>query len=397
MSSMFGWLRVSRIAATAHRSWPIRSTIFTFVCLCLVMQATASAQTITEFAVPTTNSFPWGITAGPDGALWFTEQQDATGRIGRITVTGAITEFGDPGVYGGITTGPDGALWFVRRYPDLIGRITSLGDITDYFPLREGSRPQAITVGPDGALWFTEYGTSKIGRITTDGIITEFGIPTGNALPIGITAGPDGALWFTENHACKIGRVTTAGAFTEFPLQGTADACAGGITVGPDDAIWFEISSRAIIGRITTDGSITQFQLPNLDSQPDLITNGSDGALWFSDPVRNSLGRITVDGVYTEFPIPTPNSGPRWITTGPDGALWFTEYSGNKIARLALSQYVGTPGDSFCIGQSVAALSKRYGGLKTAATALGFSNTKAVQDAIRAYCGGSGPALAINP
>ena len=39
--------------------------------------------TIREFPLPTPNSGPGGITTGPDGVLWFTEQ---TGnRIGRIT------------------------------------------------------------------------------------------------------------------------------------------------------------------------------------------------------------------------------------------------------------------------------------------------------------------------
>lgn len=42
----------------------------------------AGAATITEFALPTADSLPRGITAGPDGALWFTE---SAGSIGRIT------------------------------------------------------------------------------------------------------------------------------------------------------------------------------------------------------------------------------------------------------------------------------------------------------------------------
>ena len=42
---------------------------------------------ITEFNVPTPGGRPWGITAGPDGALWFTEFQG--NQIGRIT-TGVV-------------------------------------------------------------------------------------------------------------------------------------------------------------------------------------------------------------------------------------------------------------------------------------------------------------------
>ena len=43
----------------------------------------APAGSITEFPVPTAGSNPWGITAGPDGNLWFTEGN--SNQIGRIT------------------------------------------------------------------------------------------------------------------------------------------------------------------------------------------------------------------------------------------------------------------------------------------------------------------------
>ena len=51
------------------------------VCLLLAGSCRLLAQNITEFPVPTLNGFPLGITAGPDGALWFTEQPNGIGRI----------------------------------------------------------------------------------------------------------------------------------------------------------------------------------------------------------------------------------------------------------------------------------------------------------------------------
>jgi virginiamycin B lyase len=50
-----------------------------------------TAGNITEFVVPTTDSGPEMTVAGPDGALWFTE--DGGNKIGRITTGGTITEF----------------------------------------------------------------------------------------------------------------------------------------------------------------------------------------------------------------------------------------------------------------------------------------------------------------
>jgi serine/threonine protein kinase len=111
-----------------------------------------------------------------------------------------------------ITAGPDGALWFTESCGDKIGRITTQGTITE-FTIPQGSA--GFTAGPDGAIWFMEGGIDeKIGRITTQGSITEFALPTSECCPLGITTGPDGALWFIEYG--KIGRITTQGTITEF-------------------------------------------------------------------------------------------------------------------------------------------------------------------------------------
>src|SRR5256885_14851667 len=53
-----------------------------------------SVGTVTEFAIPTANSQPTGITSGPDGNLWFTENN--TNKIGKCTTAGGITEVATP-------------------------------------------------------------------------------------------------------------------------------------------------------------------------------------------------------------------------------------------------------------------------------------------------------------
>src|SRR6202167_3482311 len=118
---------------------------------------------------------------------------------------------------GGITAGPDGALWFTEGDADKIGRITTMGVVTEYAVPTLGSDPYDISSGPDGALWFTEHYGYKIGRITTSGVLPEFSMPTMDAWPYGITAGPDGAMWFTEiaDTVSKVARITTAGLITE--------------------------------------------------------------------------------------------------------------------------------------------------------------------------------------
>lgn len=90
---------------------------------------------ISEFALPDPDAQPLGITTAPDGALWFTEASCVRKRpsrcvignkIGRITTTGLVTEFAVPSDGSGphsITAGPDGALWFTEYYGGRVGRL----------------------------------------------------------------------------------------------------------------------------------------------------------------------------------------------------------------------------------------------------------------------------------
>ena len=100
-------------STTAAASYPVSS---------MAAASHLASPTITQIANPV--SQPQMITAGPDGAMWFTNQ--GTNSIGRITTTGQITTFTGTGI----------------------------------------SRPDGITAGPDGNLWFTNYGNNSITRMT---------------------------------------------------------------------------------------------------------------------------------------------------------------------------------------------------------------------------------------
>ena len=202
---------------------------------------------VAEFPIPTNNSFPQGITAGPDGNLWFTEL--IGDKIGRITTTGSITEFALPATPNpfGIAPGPDGNLWFAENGSPNVGRITTAGSISE-FPV--SSRNLNIVAGPDGNMWFTEL--SKIGRITTTGSLSEFSVSIGLAGPVGITPGPDGNLWFTAYTGNSIGRITTTGSISEFALPKTCSQPYG-IAAGPDGNLWFTEGAASKIGKGKTN------------------------------------------------------------------------------------------------------------------------------------------------
>lgn len=298
-----------------------------------------------EFKVPTTHAWPFSITVGPDGNLWFTE--NSTHRIGRITPTGKITEFQDPGPSavhtpdgpgnpGDIATGPDGNLWFTADNPDYIGRITPAGQITDFLwgDANDVSNVNGIAAGPDGNMWFTT--SMDIGRITPSGTITLFAAPH-HLIPQGIAKGRDGNLWFAAVKPQMgtyhfMARITPSGQFTSFriPIVGTLPQR---VVLGPGGNIWF--TEHGKIGRITPAGRISQFPTSIPGSEPSGLTMGTDGNLWLADLGTNSIDRMTPSGNVTEFKVPTRNSLPNRIVRGPaHNDLWFTESSSGKIGRV---------------------------------------------------------------
>jgi streptogramin lyase len=303
--------------------------------------AHVTAQAINEFVLPSGGG-PYGITAGPDGNVWFTipdSPQDFNGSIGRITPGGVVTEFSQ--LYPQprfIVTGPDGNLWFTQddgRDNGVagIGRITPDGVVTQF------SQPNCrslgdIAVGSDGNLWFTWNSLNApflagITRMTVSPRVTEFPLPGRSG---GIAAGSDGAIWFTERDLDRIGRITTTGAVSEFALP--AGSAPTGIVAGPDGNLWFTETSGNKIGRITTTGTVKEFPIPTAGSRPTHITSGPDGNLWFTEEAGDRIGRITTSGAITEFRIPTSGC-PFDITPGPDGNIWFTE-CGGQIGRLSV-------------------------------------------------------------
>jgi hypothetical protein len=100
----------------------------------------------------------------------------------------------------GITAGPDGNMWFTQneQFPQ-IGRITMAGQIT-YFPV-QGKGAGDIAWVHDGGIWFTDPGDRRIARISpSTGVITYFE-PVGQdqffSVLRAISSASDGNLYFT--------------------------------------------------------------------------------------------------------------------------------------------------------------------------------------------------------
>ncbi|HXO17215.1 MAG TPA: Virginiamycin B lyase [Candidatus Dormibacteraeota bacterium] len=298
---------------------------------------------------------PAAIAAGPDGRLWVTDTVDQD--YGENAVVGIATSgkrrntFYYPGVssegssFDDITAGPDGALWITDEYNEQIVRMATGGKFSS-FPLKNFTAPFSIVVGPDGALWFTataRHTTGAIGRITTTGSIKVYPAP---AWTWDIAAGADGALWFTEPYVDRVGRISTQGIIKEYSTGITPGSQPYSIAAGPDGALWFtERAGR--IGRITTSGKVTEYSSGITPSEePTDIAAGPDGNMWFTEAENGSssyysrnakIGSITVSGGIKEYSRGLNSlSHPTGIVAGADGRMWFVESAADKTGRITI-------------------------------------------------------------
>jgi virginiamycin B lyase len=176
---------------------------------------------IKEIPIPAVG-LPNGITTGPDGNLWICEEgglqgsYNSPGRIFKMTTAGVFTgylltpmQWTTAPLF--ITTGPDGKLWFTENdessTPYNVESITTSGTIAK-FALPGGAEPDfKITVGADRNLWVTELET-YLDRVTARGVIRRYAVPNppGSipAQPRGIASGPK-RLYFAETTAGAIG------------------------------------------------------------------------------------------------------------------------------------------------------------------------------------------------
>jgi virginiamycin B lyase len=266
-----------------------------------VGQIAPDGTILAEIPVPTDASGPELMTPGPidtdPNSIWFSENSANT--IARIDLNGNITEFPLPqpdSQPDGITAGPDGNLWFTEFGRSQIGMLTPDGQFAEY-DIPSGNHGVYITPGPDGNLWFTEAAASKIGKISTDGTVTEYDINAGSGVFRGIQAGPDGNIWFNDWFGNAIMEIDTSGNLLgNFPVP-TPDSQPSGFALGADGNFWFGELSGNNICRITLDGTITEFPIPTPGASPSQITAGSDGNIWFTEYSVNQIARVDLSAV----------------------------------------------------------------------------------------------------
>ena len=374
----------------------MRRAVGLLVALAVVVPAVpahAATPTVTEFSDGLgPNPTILGLTAGPDGKVWFADQAFTTGdeTVGSINPFNQIISMVTPDVSSGlfgVTAGPDGNLYMGGGdlfSDNVIGLIPSTDDHRFTF-LGGGNpaEPRFSAAGPDGNIWFTEPRPDDNTNSTTDinhqdkvGVATphidltkpdnntgggptyffEAALPANgfNSNPEGIAAGPTDTsaspsegLWVTESAGNKIARLLPVsisgnpGAIVAEYGGLTTGAAPEGIVLGPDGNLWFTEFGKNKVGRLippptpTSMGAgtptIDEFSLPVGQSSPEGIAVGPDGNFWIAEN-SGHIVRMNTSGVVTgDFSTP---GVPLFITPGADGNLWFGDLTSEAIGRI---------------------------------------------------------------
>ncbi len=297
-----------------------------------------------EYAIPTANALPAGITKS-SSALFFTEY--GADKIGVLASTGTITEYGLPEPNSkplNITLGQDGNIYLTEFGNDRVAQfVLSNSAITECtLPIQVGTTtptPFGIAAGPDGNLWVTDPASNGIWRVTPGcGSYAFFPLATANAAPQNITVGANGALWFTEYNADQIGEIFTSATPGSSPTEFKVSTGAGlGVIVsGPDNALWFTETKSIKLGRMLTTGTLSSETALTGVAQPYGLVSAPDGNFYIGDQTKSNIVQFNPStGAIALIPTKTANAGPFWLTVGPDSLVYITQQNANNIAQLS--------------------------------------------------------------
>jgi sugar lactone lactonase YvrE len=280
---------------------------------------------------PSLTAQPLGMTATPDGSVWYSEPNLAA--IVQVSPSGSQTEYPLSGgvVAQLLTTDASGNIWFSDNAG--IGRFVTTGQITVY-QVPGGGTITDLIAGPDGNIWFVTGGTS-IGSMTPNGVFVQYPVDPSSSL----AAGFRGDFW---TMGVVLGQsvlddVSSKGALLKrFTFQNLAGSrYVFPLTQGPQQRMW--LGQPQAIGEVMAN-TILMYQLPPLlpsylQWNPAGMLEGTDRAVWFTASGVGYIGRMTASGTFTPYEIPTARSAPTAIVRATSGVLWFVDPGAQKIGR----------------------------------------------------------------
>jgi streptogramin lyase len=314
----------------------------------VVVPAASAAPAVTgKFALGSELGTNNKITAGPDGNMWFTLENE-TKDVGDITPAGIVQEFELPNINGAesIAAGPEGRLWVVA-----MGKATSFlpsdpkGTEKTFESAKIKNSP-SIVFGPDGMFWVaSSNAVAKFSPTNFEGTIVEVPV-TGALSPKDIDVAGS-LIVISDNEAVGLAETsrvvtfTTAGVQKDFTIPGGSQGLAG----APSGQIAYSAAGAKPeqAGLITPPGPASAFELLG---DPFGVAFGSDGAFWIARFAAGGVTRLTTTGQTSILPGFAIES-PRQIAAGPNNTLWVTlqkkEEKGQPTAAIGRISGVELP------------------------------------------------------
>ncbi|HZI68042.1 MAG TPA: hypothetical protein VFF17_15885, partial [Thermoanaerobaculia bacterium] len=258
-----------------------------------------------EYAIPTPASGPHSIVAG-FSEVWFTEFH--AGKIGRLTPDGKFTEFAIPTANSapmGIThASSHGRIWFTEFLGNKLGYLpTAGGPIGELSISTPNSGPTDIHFAGDLRVFFTEFNAGKVAYVDHDlRTIVETPVPTASSGPYRICKSlfANREVWFTERSANQIGVIRANGSITEYELPaGQAEplGCSYGLDQTwftqrtPNALGWVHHDTSVVVGAGTVDAWETTFSYANAEPKPTSLFAG-----FYRDPPYGCAGSCPWQG-----------------------------------------------------------------------------------------------------
>jgi virginiamycin B lyase len=298
-----------------------------------------------QFTPKTASTIYRGITTGPDGNIWFADNNGDA--LVRTAMTGATKPFHLTFVENGITysfaplspiAGADGKLYVTTDGTDpkngagAIGVLTTSGSFHIHdSPSKDNLGDNGLAVGPDGNVWFAEM--RHIAKIDQTGVVTEYPYPSGTVhnYSAGVVTGPDHNVWFTDYFSLEVDKIDpTTGIITPFDVS--AAGCSGpqGLAVGTDGDLYFNCTATSI-AKMTTAGAVTPIANPyGTALQPQDLVQGPNGHIWLTTGSNTLAEYNEKSGVLTGHASPFTTQGLMInLTGGPDENVWAADNGGH--------------------------------------------------------------------
>jgi virginiamycin B lyase len=305
-----------------------------------------------EFSIPTLNSGPNAIVAGPNNTLWFVEY--AGGKIGEfLELNSSFKEFQIPesgAVPASLAIDHLGRIWFSDQSGP--GSIWMLDPATDHFvqypTISKESKPLFILIDSENDVWFTESTANKIGELQYPGYkMSEYTLPVAASGPVEMTFGSNqSSIWITQTYTGQIARFDVSShKFNEFtPPSSVSLISPVGIVLDDQGDVWIsEHGGSAVVELTPSNSTFKKFptSVPVASSGYDIsavatLAIDSGGRLWFVEHFANRVGVLNPgDGTIEEFDIPSKLPAYSVLNTlDSNGNFWFTDYGSNQIMEI---------------------------------------------------------------